>query len=72
MAVSTKHLWRIAGIVLAVAGAAVISRARQDARSLGNQITSAVSGSPADDVIHRCIGGGIAPAVGVYALPASR
>lgn len=68
MAPSSKHAWRIAGIVLVVVGAAVLLWAWQDSQSLGNEITSAVSGSPTDDVIYRYIGGGVALALGLYAL----
>ncbi|MDZ7829890.1 MAG: DUF3185 family protein [Halofilum sp. (in: g-proteobacteria)] len=72
MATSSKHIWRIAGIVLTVVGAAVIFWAWQDAQSLGNEITSMASGSPTDDVVYRYIGGGIALVIGVYALLARR
>jgi len=68
MATSSKQAWRIAGIVLVLVGAAVLFWAWQDAQSVGNEITAAVSGSPTDDVIFRYIGGGIALAVGIYAL----
>lgn len=68
MATSSKHVWRIAGIVLTVVGAAVVFWAWQDAQSIGNEITSAVSGSPTDDVTFRYIGGGVALVVGLYIL----
>lgn len=72
MAASSKQAWRIAGIVLAVVGVAVIFWAWQDAQSIGNEITSAVSGSPTDDVIHRYIGGGVALVVGLYLIVVRR
>jgi uncharacterized protein YjeT (DUF2065 family) len=68
MATSSKPAWRIAGIILVVIGAAVLFWAWQDAQSIGNEITSAVSGSPTDDVVYRYIGGGIALVVGLCAL----
>lgn len=68
MVTSSKHIWRIAGVTLVIVGAALVVWAYQDAQSIGNEITSAVSGSPTDDVMYRYIGGGVALAVGLYLL----
>jgi len=53
---------------LPLSGAVEPLRAWQDSQSLGIEITSAVSGSPTDDVTCRNTGGGISLAVGLHAL----
>jgi len=72
MTASSKNIWRLAGIVLAVIGVGLIFWAWQDAQSIGNEITSAISGSPTDEVVYRYIGGGAAVAAGLYLLVVRR
>lgn len=72
MAVSSSRIRHVAGIVLAVVGVALLVWGYQDSQSIGNEITSAVSGSPTDDVIYRYIGGAAALAVGLYMLLSRR
>lgn len=66
MAASSKRIRHIVGIILAVVGVALLIWGYQDSQSIGNEITSVVSGSPTDDVVYRYIGGAAALAVGLY------
>lgn len=68
MTAPSKNMWRLVAIVLIVVGVGLVFWAWQDAQSIGNEITSAVSGSPTDDVVYRYIGGAAAFVAGLYLL----
>ena len=62
---------KLVGIVLLVVGAGLAFWGYQLSGGLGSQITQTVSGSMADDVMYRYIGGAACAAVGAYLFATS-
>jgi len=57
---------RIIGIVLVVVGAGLAYSGYETSQSVGNQLGSALGGSPSDNVMIRYVAGAASAAVGVF------
>jgi hypothetical protein len=57
---------KIIGLCLLLAGIAIAFWGYQMSGSVGSQLGSALSGSPADAVMYRYVGGGILAAIGAF------
>ena len=57
---------RIIGIVLIVVGLGIAYTGYDMSQSVGNQLGSALSGSPTDNVMIRYVAGAVSAAVGVF------
>ena len=57
---------RIIGIVLIIVGLGIAYTGYGMSQSMGNQLGSALSGSPTDSVMIRYVAGAVSAAVGVF------
>lgn len=68
MAGSSKSMTRIAGAALSIAGAGLIVWGYRESQSLGDQVASAVTGDPSNDVLLFYVIGGAALIAGLVLL----